>query len=135
MHLRAKFNESTKQLLFMKNTTPEDNLKALFNFKRSIKNNLSPNNRKIVMAEVHLSYYWDNQEAEVITKIMISLDNYPFSSLDVIEKDWLNSTTFYTQFQTGYNHFSFSATTNTLSIESNVQSKMGDHYKVVITEI
>ena len=87
------------------------------------------------MAEVHLSYYWDNQEAEVITKIMISLDNYPFSSLDVIEKDWLNSTTFYTQFQTGYNHFSFSATTNTLSIESNVQSKMGDHYKVVITEI
>ncbi|MFN0293126.1 hypothetical protein [Pedobacter helvus] len=111
------------------------NFQALFNFTRQIKNDLAINNRQITMANVRITYILGDRTEIIETQIYISLNNHPSAKLTMIERGWLKAETYYTEFQTGYNKFSFNSDAKTLVIENNKQSKMGSYYRVEIVEI
>ena len=111
------------------------NFRALSEFTRNIANDLAKHNRQVTMANVYLTYSWEGGFKATETQAYISLDNYPFAKLTLIEEEWLNADQFYVQFETGYNKFNFNEGTGTLIIESNQISKMGNYYVVEIKEV
>lgn len=111
------------------------NFQALFNFTRQIRKDLAKNNRQIAMANVRITYISEDRTEIIKTQIYISLNNHPSARLTMLEKGWLKAETYYTEFQTGYNQFSFNLDTRTLVIENNKQSKMGSYYRVEIVEV
>lgn len=87
------------------------------------------------MANVDVKYYWTQFENEVETRMIISLDDYPYSSFTIDDKDWLTAESFYVKFSTGYNEFLFDEQTQTLIFKCENTSKLGDYYKVEISEV
>ena len=111
------------------------NFQALSKFSSSIKTDLAKHNRHVKMANVHITYTWQQGTYTTETKTYITLDNQPFAKLILIENAWLTSEDFYTEFQTGYNLFSFETETRTLTIENKGPSKMGPYYHLDIREV
>lgn len=117
----------------MSSKKEQNNFHALQSFGRSIKN-LTPNS-EIITGKVFVKYSWLGYEKEIETTIMISLNSYRFPSLRLVEKDWLDAETLYTEFQTGYNTFNYNDVNKTLNISCDTTSKLGASYSVAFKEI
>ncbi|WP_445432431.1 hypothetical protein [Chryseobacterium indoltheticum] len=111
------------------------NFQALYQFTKSVSNDLAKNNKKVVMTNVQVIYKWKSETEIVETQCYIALDTHPFAKMSLIGTDWLNAEEFYVEFQTGYNEFRFDIETATLYIENNSSSKMGSYYQVEIKEL
>ncbi|KQS32467.1 hypothetical protein [Pedobacter sp. Leaf194] len=111
------------------------NFQALNSFSRSIKKNLAKHNNQTVMANVEVTYSWEGGVKMVKTRAMISLNNHPYAKISLTDQDWLTSEDFYTEMQTGYNHFNYDKSEGVLTISNKTQSKMGRYYTVDIKEI
>ena len=110
------------------------NFKALFDFSKQIKKDLT-SNKRVRIAKVVVKYNWDDFEKDIETEIIISLDEQPHSVLNIVPKDWLTAESFYVRFLTGWEHWTFNSNTETLIIQRNEPSKLGSYYKVEFKEI
>jgi len=118
------------------NDIASPNFQALNEFRKNIKKDLSNGNSEVTLATVSIKYTWKNYCNSVQTRALINMNNHPYAKIWLEDKKWFNAELFYSEFQTGYNSkFSYNPRKNTLIIESDQPSKMGDYYMVEIKEV